>query len=221
MYPGFGPKQLETFWSRVARGPDTDSCWPWLGKVNRRGYGVFGDSYVAHRVALALATGGMRVGKMACHHCDNRTCCNAIHMYWGDALTNARDREVRKRCGDRSGFSNGRYVDIAGQRFGRLLAMWPIQSDKKHPFKWACQCDCGNILYVNGAAIRKGNTKSCGCLHRERAALINQRLISFAGQTGSMSWWARKLGISQKTLSYRLEHWSMSDALTEKHARRS
>ena len=32
---------------------------------------------------------------------------------------------------------------------------------------WECQCDCGNIAYVNTAKLHSGNTSSCGCLKQE------------------------------------------------------
>lgn len=32
------------------------------------------------------------------------------------------------------------------------------------------KCDCGNVLIVSWSSIKKGNTKSCGCLHKERAS---------------------------------------------------
>lgn len=28
---------------------------------------------------------------------------------------------------------------------------------------WKCQCDCGNIIKVNGSNLRQGLTRSCGC----------------------------------------------------------
>ena len=33
---------------------------------------------------------------------------------------------------------------------------------------WKCECDCGNITYVVGQALRTGHTKSCGCLNYEK-----------------------------------------------------
>ena len=30
-------------------------------------------------------------------------------------------------------------------------------------YHWVCRCDCGKIITINGASIRSGNTKSCGC----------------------------------------------------------
>lgn len=42
----------------------------------------------------------------------------------------------------------------------------------------------------------------------------NNRLIEFRGETRTVSQWARVLGITQSTLSYRLQHgWSEHDAL--------
>lgn len=160
------PRVIANMWKRVERGPDTDSCWQWMGNVNARGYGRFGASYVAHRIALASVTGGVKPKAMACHHCDNRLCCNPVHLYWGDAKTNAADRSLRGREGDRSLKKNGRFVDIAGQKFGRLLAVSLIETQfKGHMARWKCQCDCGKIYVVRGPALRNGNTRSCGCLN--------------------------------------------------------
>lgn len=36
-------------------------------------------------------------GFMACHHCDNRACCNPWHLYRGTRLDNGRDASVRGR----------------------------------------------------------------------------------------------------------------------------
>ena len=33
-----------------------------------------------------------------------------------------------------------------------------------------CKCDCGNELIVATPSLRSGNTKSCGCLHKEKVA---------------------------------------------------
>ena len=61
----------------------------------------------------------------------------------------------------------GYYVDIAGQRFGKLVAIRPTDKrDKWSNVLWECQCDCGNIYYTPASGLRKGNTKSCGCSRR-------------------------------------------------------
>lgn len=64
--------------------------------------------------------------------------------------------------------------DLTNQRFHRLLVIKPgqlkIQSKNFRIQHWICQCDCGNITEINGAKLRNGHTKSCGCLIKEKAA---------------------------------------------------
>jgi hypothetical protein len=60
-----------------------------------------------------------------------------------------------------------RYFNIAGQKFGRLLALRYVGSTKSGQAKWECKCDCGNHCVVKATYLLKGNTKSCGCLQDE------------------------------------------------------
>lgn len=52
--------------------------------------------------------------------------------------------------------------DITGETFGRLTAVEKLGS------VWLCSCLCGNTITVRAGPLRNGNTKSCGCLHKER-----------------------------------------------------
>lgn len=54
-----------------------------------------------------------------------------------------------------------RTLDISGERFGRLTAI------RRLGRKWECVCDCGEITAVDISHLRRGNTKSCGCLNSE------------------------------------------------------
>lgn len=54
--------------------------------------------------------------------------------------------------------------NIAGQRFGRLIA---IKEDYNKPNFWICQCDCGNTITVSRSNLMSGKTRSCGCLQKE------------------------------------------------------
>lgn len=58
----------------------------------------------------------------------------------------------------------GELIDITGQRFNRLIV---INRDNEKQ-KWKCKCDCGNYCFVSGTALRKNQTKSCGCLNLEK-----------------------------------------------------
>lgn len=51
--------------------------------------------------------------------------------------------------------------DIAGQRFGQLVAIEPIEK-RNGKYFWLCRCDCGNETIVLGKKLRNGHTRSCG-----------------------------------------------------------
>ena len=61
-------------------------------------------------------------------------------------------------------------VEMTGQRFGRLVVTRRDGSYGKKA-KWRAMCDCGKEVSVVGYQLRSGKTKSCGCLHREKAAI--------------------------------------------------
>lgn len=63
----------------------------------------------------------------------------------------------------------GQGKNLTGQRFGRLVAIEPIAKRQQNGnVVWKCVCDCGNKLKVDGASLRSGSTKSCGCFQREK-----------------------------------------------------
>lgn len=61
-------------------------------------------------------------------------------------------------------------LDLVGLRFGRLLVIEDAGRNKFGAALWRCKCDCGRVIVVRGASLRCGETKSCGCLHDEKAA---------------------------------------------------
>lgn len=73
----------ERFWSKVGRRGSSE-CWPWLGRVHKRGYGVFaldGRRRVgAHVFAFELSGGSVAAGYHVHHDCEARLCCNPAHM---------------------------------------------------------------------------------------------------------------------------------------------
>lgn len=54
--------------------------------------------------------------------------------------------------------------DITGQRFGKLVAIKPIEEKKRSTLQWLCRCDCGRECIVDGSFLRRGLTQSCGCI---------------------------------------------------------
>lgn len=59
-----------------------------------------------------------------------------------------------------------RFRDLAGQRFGMLVALHVDGKDPTGKTKWACHCDCGARASATMLNLVKGVTKSCGCLRR-------------------------------------------------------
>lgn len=58
-----------------------------------------------------------------------------------------------------------RFIDLTGQRFGRLVAVKRSFSDEYvgSNARWLCRCDCGTETVIVGNLLRNGTTKSCGC----------------------------------------------------------
>ena len=57
--------------------------------------------------------------------------------------------------------------DITGQKFGRLTAIEPTDKRSFGSVVWKCKCSCGATVYAPVKALKSGNIKSCGCLHRD------------------------------------------------------
>ena len=55
-------------------------------------------------------------------------------------------------------------LDLSGTRFGRLIAVEDVGRCKDRHHLWRCVCDCGNEAIVSSNQLRRGNTRSCGCL---------------------------------------------------------
>lgn len=59
-----------------------------------------------------------------------------------------------------------KFNNLAGERFGRLVAIHPTTT-KNDNMQWICKCDCGNETVVDNQSLKRGITKSCGCLAKE------------------------------------------------------
>lgn len=67
----------------------------------------------------------------------------------------------------------GRFRDLTGERFGRLLVLQRDGCNKHGQVKWWCECDCGTQKHILGMCLSRGETQSCGCLHKEITAKVN------------------------------------------------
>lgn len=67
----------------------------------------------------------------------------------------------------------GKFIDLTGQKFGRLTVIHRVENDKYGKPRWLCKCDCGNEHYATTHNLRSGHVKSCGCLQPIVASLVN------------------------------------------------
>ena len=58
-----------------------------------------------------------------------------------------------------------RLVDLTGKEFGRLKVIERDVSAGGNT-KWICQCSCGNVVSISAGSLKRGATKSCGCLNQ-------------------------------------------------------
>ena len=88
-----------------------------------------------------------------------------------DVASNALLSGKTKSCGCAK--VNGlrqRSKDITNQRFGRLMALKPLEKRTAGSVVWRCRCDCGKEIEISYNSLVSGNTKSCGCLKMEHEA---------------------------------------------------
>lgn len=65
----------------------------------------------------------------------------------------------------------GKFIDLTGERFGRLIVVQKtdFRIGKAKKVVWECACDCGNVCYVPTDKLTSGHTSSCGCYAKEIA----------------------------------------------------
>jgi len=79
-------------------------------------------------------------------------------------------------------------LDITGQRFGRLVAIKPLESTKQG-IKWAFKCDCGKDYVKFAKAVKiNADKKSCGCLQKEIYSNRCKTLNRTHGMTYTPEW---------------------------------
>lgn len=72
-----------------------------------------------------------------------------------------------------------RCEDLSGKSFNELTAIeWSHKKGEKN--YWKCLCSCGNIKSISAECLKRGTTKSCGCLAKrnkeKRGQFIKERL---------------------------------------------
>ena len=109
--------------------------------------------------------------------------CGADYVVQGSLLLTGK----RTRCPSKTHQKNYAYVDITGQRFERLVALYPSKRyDKSGSVVWHCRCDCGNEIDVPYNSLVYTNQKSCGCRKKEHDQELRTFLTHVAGTSVDM-----------------------------------
>jgi len=65
----------------------------------------------------------------------------------------------------------GKYQDITGNRYGRLIALNRVENRLlpcgQRETMYRCVCDCGTEKIMRRQELVRGSSRSCGCLHKE------------------------------------------------------
>ena len=96
--------------------------------------------------------------------------CGKVKDILSDSLIGGRSKSCG--CYHNEILSRRLSKDIKGMKFGRLTAIEKIENGRNNSgistIIWRCNCDCGNEVITTSHGLLSGDTKSCGCLKKDR-----------------------------------------------------
>lgn len=107
--------------------------------------------------------------------CEDKTQRNVMTS----ALINGKSRSCG--CLQREWAKNrfSKYENLIGQNFGRWTVLYEAKGKyDKNGYTvryWYCKCSCGTEREVSESALKKGSSKSCGCLQKEKVKKSGER----------------------------------------------
>jgi hypothetical protein len=76
----------------------------------------------------------------------------------------------------------GKFVDLTGQKFGRLTVIKRAENNKWRDSQWLCKCDCNgenSEKIITGRSLKNGYTQSCGCLQKEKTSELLKKYNTY------------------------------------------
>lgn len=97
-------KVQRRFWSKVDK-TNVKGCWKWQACKNPLGYGKFSMrgsnyeyfTYQAHILSLWSHINEEPRNRFTCHKCDQPSCVNPNHLWYGTAKENSQDAYIKGR----------------------------------------------------------------------------------------------------------------------------
>lgn len=137
----------------------------------------------SHHGAIAEDLAGRAFGKLTvlcrAENQKGRTCWMCRCDCGNEKQFYSRDLKSGKinSCGCIQNNERKPFKDIHNQRFGRLVALYPLKKDgKKSCTCWHCRCDCGNEVDMTSEQLLYNRNKSCGCMKRENQQSLFSKL---------------------------------------------
>lgn len=93
-------------------------------------------------------------------------------------------------------------IDLTGQPFGRLTVISFAGTANNGEATWLCKCSCGNTSTHKSYYLRKGTTKSCGCL-RDESRITHGHTIG-KRDTATYKTWENMI---QRCTNQKHHHW--------------
>ena len=91
-------KIIKRFYDKLEK---TENCWNYKGAIHHSGYGVFcikKKALASHRVSFEIFNKNpINEGMYILHSCDNRKCCNPLHLSEGTHQDNMDDKVKKNR----------------------------------------------------------------------------------------------------------------------------
>lgn len=133
---------LERIQSRCIR--TETGCLEWQGHCNWKGYGEIGyrgKNVSLTRLVYRLLVGPIPEGHLICHYCDNRPCCDPVHLWTGLPHQNSLDMVNKGRCHEWSVIEcpRGHPYDEANTRWKTAASGRPARECKECNRMWSRQ----------------------------------------------------------------------------------
>lgn len=107
-----------------------------------------------------------------------------------------------RSCGCIKKGTGKRREDLTGQKFGNLTVVEFIEIRYGHAY-YKCKCDCGNEKIIDGYSLKRGVTRSCGCIKKE-----NKKTRKNKG--GLYSYQAKDVELKNNTNSKKIKEYKLS-----------
>lgn len=137
---------------------------------------------------------GKRFGKLTVvSYAFNRETLSGAKMHYWNCLCDCGNEKIVLETALKNGYTkscgchrkevlhNIKSNNLTGQRFGKLVALEYLFTDKSRHNVWLCKCDCGKTKEVPSDLLITGHTRSCGCIGSSLGEAIIEETLDELG----------------------------------------